>query len=71
MKILRLPDVLGIIGVSRSKLYADIKAGEFPSPISLGARAVGWIDTGIYDWIDVRAQVARKSGAKARMQEVT
>lgn len=54
MKILRLPEVLGIIGISRSKLYADIKAGEMPTPISLGARAVGWIDQDITDWIERR-----------------
>lgn len=54
MKFLRLPAVLGIIGVSRSKLYADIKAGEFPPPISLGARAVGWLDTEIDAWINDR-----------------
>lgn len=55
MMFLRLPAVLGIIGVSRSKLYADIKAGAFPPPVSLGARAVGWLDTEIDDWIMAQA----------------
>lgn len=65
MKILRLPDVLGIIGVSRSKLYADIKSGAFPFPISLGPRAVGWLDTEIEAWIAGRVQMARNSAPRA------
>jgi prophage regulatory protein len=67
MKILRLPEVLGIIGISRSKLYADIKAGQMPPPISLGARAVGWLDQDINDWIERRIQVAR-TGIKSTPQ---
>ncbi len=55
MKFLRLPEVLGIIGISRSKLYADIKAGTFPPPVSLGARAVGWLNTEIDAWIMTQA----------------
>ncbi len=40
--ILRLPAVLKIRGRSRSSHYLDIQQGLFTSPISLGARAVGW-----------------------------
>lgn len=66
MKFLRLPTVLGIIGVSRSKLYADIKAGEFPPPISLGARAVGWLDTEIDDWVAARVEARTSRCLPAR-----
>jgi prophage regulatory protein len=60
MKFLRLPEVLGIIGISRSKLYADIKAGTFPPPVNLGARAVGWLNTEIDAWIMAQANARRQ-----------
>lgn len=60
MKFLRLPEVLGIIGISRSKLYADIKAGTFPPPVSLGARSVGWLNTEIDVWIMAQVNARRE-----------
>lgn len=65
MFVIRLPEVLRRIGVSRSKLYADVNSGHFPSPISLGARAVGWLDTDVDDWIGGRVEVARGMSQKA------
>jgi predicted DNA-binding transcriptional regulator AlpA len=38
-----------------------------PPPISLGARAVGWLDQDINDWIERRIQVAR-TGIKSTPQ---
>ncbi len=40
--ILRLPSVLHDRGRSRSSHYLDIKQGLFTSPVSIGARSVGW-----------------------------
>ena len=40
--ILRLPEALSLLQVSRSLFYKLIKAGIYPAPIKLGARAVGW-----------------------------
>ncbi|MGD0632379.1 MAG: AlpA family phage regulatory protein [Terracidiphilus sp.] len=44
-KILRLPVVLDRTGLSRSTVYLRVTEGRFPRPVSLGARAVGWIET--------------------------
>lgn len=41
-KILRLPTVKDRSGLSRSTIYLRISQKTFPSPISLGGRAVGW-----------------------------
>lgn len=68
MKFIRLPEVLGIIGISRSKLYADIKAGMFPPPVSLGARAVGWLDTEVDDWITARVEGTRNRVTRASLK---
>lgn len=40
--ILRLPSVLRERARSRSAHYLDIQQGLFTSPVSIGARAVGW-----------------------------
>lgn len=41
-KIIRRPDVLNMIGWSKSTLYNRINEGLFIEPISLGVRCVGY-----------------------------
>lgn len=53
-KVLRLPEVIEITGLGRSTIYAKVSRGNFPSPIKLGERAVGWIDSDVYEWISVK-----------------
>ncbi|MDR4126667.1 helix-turn-helix transcriptional regulator [Yanghanlia caeni] len=40
--LLRLPQVLEIIPVSRATWYAGIKRGIYPAPVKIGLRAVAW-----------------------------
>ena len=58
-KILRLPAVKAITGLSRSSIYAFMVKGMFPTPISLGRRAVGWDASEINDWIETRLTNSR------------
>lgn len=53
-RILRLGEVISRTGRSRSSIYADIERGEFPRPIKIGPRAVGWMETEIDSWIKER-----------------
>lgn len=53
-RILRLPAVTARIGLSRSTIYAAIAVKEFPQPIRLGERAVGWLESDIERWLEVR-----------------
>ena len=53
-KVLRLPEVIEITGLGRSTIYAKVSRGNFPSPIKLGERAVGWIDSDVYEWISAK-----------------
>jgi prophage regulatory protein len=50
-KILRLPQVKERVGLSRSSIYQAIQRKEFPSPIPLGARAVGRLESDIAEWL--------------------
>jgi prophage regulatory protein len=58
---LRLKQVKAATGMSRSWLYEAIRRGEFPAPISLGARAVAWDSAVIAEWQASRIHQGRKS----------
>jgi prophage regulatory protein len=60
-KILRLPDVKNITGLSRSTIYLKISEGSFPKPISLGPRAVGWVEEHVLQWVQERIDSSRNS----------
>jgi prophage regulatory protein len=40
--LLRLPEVLALVPVSRATWYAGVKKGRYPEPVSLGPRCVAW-----------------------------
>lgn len=54
--ILRLPAVKARTGLSRSTIYLRISDGAFPKPISLGARAVGWVESEVDEWVDQKIE---------------
>jgi prophage regulatory protein len=48
-RILRLPEVKAKTGFGRSTIYALM-----PRSIRIGARAVGWLESDIDQWIETR-----------------
>ena len=54
MKVLRLKDVIQIVGLSRSSIYALKASGSFPKSFMLGTRAVGWSSDDIESWLNSR-----------------
>lgn len=52
--ILRLPDVLARVALSRATLYRLIGTGDFPRPLKLSGYAVGWRASDIDRWIATR-----------------
>ena len=58
--IVRLPNVLVKTGMSRSWIYDRIKKRNFPAPIQLGQKAVGWIASEVDDWVANRVSASRK-----------
>jgi prophage regulatory protein len=59
--ILRLPSVLKRTGLSRSTVYLMISKGQFPAPVSLGERAVGWVESQIDQWLDEKITASQES----------
>lgn len=49
---MRLPEVLGLIPISKSKWYEGIQEEIFPKPIKLGERIAVWRAQDIFDLID-------------------
>lgn len=62
-RILRLPEVTAQTGLASRTIYSKIAAGDFPAPIKLGARAVGWPEAAIADWLTA-CTTAGKGGAE-------
>ncbi|MGB6326535.1 MAG: AlpA family transcriptional regulator [Methylocella sp.] len=61
--ILRLPAVKTSTGLSRSTIYLRVSQGTFPRPVSLGGRAVGWLEAEIQEWLQRRIEASRKAAA--------
>ena len=64
-RFLRLPEVLERTGLSRSTIYVRLAAGRFPQPVSLGGRAVGWIEAEVDEWVRERIAESRFGGDRA------
>ena len=62
-KILRLPAVLERVGIGKTALYGLISRGEFPPPIKLSARAVGWCAADVEQWINERPRTGEARAA--------
>lgn len=54
MKILRLGAVIESTGLARSTIYKLIGLGEFPKPVPLVGRSVGWVENEVHEWIKGR-----------------
>lgn len=55
-RLLRLPSVEAQTGLSKSEIYRRIKAGTFPQPLKLGARAVAWPASAVDAWAQALVQ---------------
>ena len=63
--ILRLPTVLNRTGLSRSTIYNKVSLGDFPLPISLGPRAIGWLESDVDAWLEAQIGKSRPLIPKA------
>lgn len=56
MRIIRLSEVLASTGLARSTVYKYVGEGSFPKPVSLGDRAVGWVESEVQEWVLARIE---------------
>jgi prophage regulatory protein len=61
-KFYRVAEVQRVTGLPRSTIYELISRGDFPKPIKLSPRLVGWLETEILTWQQKR--IAVRDGLK-------
>ena len=53
-RLLTRPEVETRCRIARSTIYRLMRAGEFPSPVRVGPRAVRWPASEIEEWLNAR-----------------
>lgn len=51
-RLIRLPEVLKRVGLSRARMYGLINTGRFPKQVRIGLRSVAFIESEIEAWMD-------------------
>jgi prophage regulatory protein len=59
-RFLRLPKVKDRVGLGRSTIYSLVGRGQFPRPVSLGDRAMAWLESDIDAWIQTKVEAAQE-----------
>ena len=65
-RILRLAQVREVTGLGRSCIYQLQAQKEFPQRIKIGARAVGWIESEVQQWVAKRIFQSRASNGNSK-----
>jgi prophage regulatory protein len=62
-RIVRMRELAARMALSSSHLYALIRSGRFPKPVSLvpGGRAKGWTEQELSNWLRSRVQLRDSS----------
>lgn len=70
LTILRRKQVEERIGLSRSTIYAKLRRNPkrpgdydptFPQPVSIGAKAVGWVESEVEAWLTNQIKNSRRA----------
>ncbi len=54
--VLKVSDLVTLLGLSRTTLYRLIAADAFPKPVNLSPRRVGWLAATVDDWLTARSK---------------
>lgn len=57
-RYMRLPAVTAATGFGKSTIYWKISKGQFPKPMKLGTKAVGWCADEIAEWAASRERAS-------------
>ncbi|HCE3035708.1 TPA: AlpA family transcriptional regulator [Vibrio parahaemolyticus] len=52
MRFLKLKEVMEKTALSRSAIYRKMNEDQFPQSISLGDRAVAWVESEVDEWME-------------------
>lgn len=60
-RLIRLPEVMKRVGLSRSAVYKRMGEGRFPHSRSLGPKCAVWVEAEIDAWISAVSNCAESS----------
>lgn len=63
-RLLRLPDVMRMTGLSRTTIYDSMSEGHFPKKRKLGSKTAIWIEGEVKEWMGkiLPKQIPLRSG---------
>jgi len=50
-RMMRVPEVVKIVGVSKATLRNMIRDGVFPAPIKISRQAIAWAESTVSNWL--------------------
>lgn len=53
-RLLRLPQVMNLTGLSKSTIHREMNAGKFPRRVRLTSRSIAWRESEVIEWIKAR-----------------
>ncbi len=73
LRVVRMGDARGKVGLCPSKIYDLIDQGLFPRPFQLvpGGRAVGWLEADLDEWLRERKRASTKQSYQSAEKEAT
>jgi prophage regulatory protein len=66
--IIRLPELLQTVGLSRPSIYRLMKLGGFPQQVKIGLSGVGWSRAEVEHWITARMNSRSAVGGRELQQ---
>ena len=60
-RLLKIDDVMGRLGVSRSTIWRLTQSGDFPRPVAISPGRKGWLKSQVDAWIADRFRAERQT----------
>lgn len=60
-RLLKLPEVISLTGLSKSTIDRKERDNEFPKRVKLGARAIAWPESKIKAWVQATIEATGDS----------
>ena len=51
MRLIKIKEVIKMTSLSRATIYKYMADDSFPKPVSLGTKAVAWVEDEVENWI--------------------
>jgi len=65
MKFIKLKEVMTMTGLARATVYKHMGDKKFPKSVSLGDRAVAWLESEVEEWMLER--IAQRDDARGEV----